>query len=199
MCLLQDLHSCLTLSRITIHTPKEAKVGLMNHVSCCPICAYMVKNNYSFLNHIIVRHYQQQFFLWEMPEVRVGQCTANEETHSWLWEAPEGAQEKAFHPQQSGGSAPSSSRSGHKSKKAKKKTGQGRCWCGGMEKTHAVHQPSLSTVATSQEQAPNTPHRSMCIGPPPSLVTSGCPRSRRSQRGPNRVFTHVRAKAFGVP
>ena len=26
------------------------------HVSCCPICAYVVKNNYSFLNHTIVGH-----------------------------------------------------------------------------------------------------------------------------------------------
>ena len=43
MYLLQDLHLCLTLSHIAIHTPKEAKVGPMNHMSCCPICTYVVK------------------------------------------------------------------------------------------------------------------------------------------------------------
>ena len=32
MCLLQDLHLCLTLSHIAIHTPTEVKAGLMNHV-----------------------------------------------------------------------------------------------------------------------------------------------------------------------
>ena len=59
--LLQELHSCLTLSCIAIHTPEEVKVGPKNHMSCCPICTYMVKNDYSFLNHIIVGHYWSRF------------------------------------------------------------------------------------------------------------------------------------------
>ena len=49
LCLLHELHLCLTLSRIAIHTLEEAKVGPKNCMSCCPICAYMVKNDYSFL------------------------------------------------------------------------------------------------------------------------------------------------------
>ena len=57
LCLLHELHLCLTLSRIAIHTLKEVKMGPKNHMSCCPICAYVVKNDYSFLNHIIIRHY----------------------------------------------------------------------------------------------------------------------------------------------
>ena len=61
LCQLHELHSCLTLSCITIHTLDEAKVGPKNCMSCCPICTYMVKNDYSFLNHIIVRHYCSSF------------------------------------------------------------------------------------------------------------------------------------------
>ena len=57
MCLLQELHSCLTLSRIMIHTPEEVKVGVKNHMYCCPICTYVVKSDLVFLNHIIVGHY----------------------------------------------------------------------------------------------------------------------------------------------
>ena len=59
--ILQELHSHLTLSCILIHTPEEVKTGLKNRVSCCPICMYVVKNNYAFLNHIIIRHYWSSF------------------------------------------------------------------------------------------------------------------------------------------
>ena len=59
--LLQELHLCLALSCITIQTSEEVKVGPKNHMSCCPICMYVVKNNYSFLNHIIIRHYWSSF------------------------------------------------------------------------------------------------------------------------------------------
>ena len=61
VCLLQELHSHLTLSRIAIHTPQEAKVGVRNHMYCCPICTYVVKNNIVFLDHIIVGHYWGSF------------------------------------------------------------------------------------------------------------------------------------------
>ena len=57
MCLLQELHLHLPLSSIVIHTPEEAKVGMKNHVYCCPICVYVVKNDLVFLNYIIVGHY----------------------------------------------------------------------------------------------------------------------------------------------
>ena len=61
MCQLQELHSCLTLSHIAIHTPEEAKVGVKNCMYCLPICAYVVKNDLVFLNHIIVGHYWGSF------------------------------------------------------------------------------------------------------------------------------------------
>ena len=62
MCLLQELHLCLTLSHIawSIHLTEE-KVGVKNRVYCCPICAYVVKNDLIFLNHIIVGHYWGSF------------------------------------------------------------------------------------------------------------------------------------------
>ena len=40
-CLLGDLHSRLALSRFTIHTPEEAKIGISICMYCCPICARM--------------------------------------------------------------------------------------------------------------------------------------------------------------
>ena len=61
MCLLQELHSHLTLLHIMIHTPEEAKVGVKNHIYCCPICMHMVKSDLIFLNHIIVGHYWGSF------------------------------------------------------------------------------------------------------------------------------------------
>ena len=55
--LLQELHSWYTLSRIPIFTTEEAKWGQKPHISCCPICAYIVKNDSAFLNHIVITHY----------------------------------------------------------------------------------------------------------------------------------------------
>ena len=60
-CLLGELHSHLALSRFTIHTPDEAKIGIRNRVYCCPICMYIIKNNTAFLDHIIVGHYWGSF------------------------------------------------------------------------------------------------------------------------------------------
>ena len=40
-CLLSELHSHLALSRFVIHTPDKAKIGIRNHVYCCPICMHM--------------------------------------------------------------------------------------------------------------------------------------------------------------
>ena len=51
----------LALSRFTIHTPEEAKIGISICVYCCPICTYVVKNNTTFLDHIIVGHYWGSF------------------------------------------------------------------------------------------------------------------------------------------
>ena len=57
ICLLEELHSRVTLSRIAIHTPEEADVGVRDCVYCWPICAYVIKNDITLLDHIIVGHY----------------------------------------------------------------------------------------------------------------------------------------------
>ena len=60
-CLLGKLHSCMALSRYVLHTPDEAKIGIRNHVYCCPICTYVIKNSTTLLDHIIVGHYWGSF------------------------------------------------------------------------------------------------------------------------------------------
>ena len=60
-CLLGKLHSWLALSRFKIHTPEEAKIGIHIRMYCCPICTYVIKNNTTLLNHIIVGHYWGSF------------------------------------------------------------------------------------------------------------------------------------------
>ena len=61
LCLLGDLHSHLALSRFTLHTPEEAKMGISIHMYCCPIYTYVIKNNTTFVDHIIVGHYWGSF------------------------------------------------------------------------------------------------------------------------------------------
>ena len=56
-CLLGKLHSRLALSRFNIHTPEEANMGICIRMYCCPICAYVVKNDTALLDHIIIGHY----------------------------------------------------------------------------------------------------------------------------------------------
>ena len=194
LCLLQELHSCLTLSHIAIHTLEEAKVGPKNRMSCCPICAYVVKNDYSFLNHIIVGHYWSSF--------SCGKCLKFVATNGQQMKRhipgcgkPQKECKKKRSTNNKAPEVQSSSKSGHKSKKAKKKkTDKEGIGVVGQKKPCSSPTKS-STVATSQEQAPNTPHRSACARPPPSLVTSRCPRSMRSQRCLNRVFAHMCAKS----
>ena len=60
-CLLGELHSHTSLSRMAIHTDREANMGIHNCVYCCPICAYIVKNATALLDHIVVGHYWGSF------------------------------------------------------------------------------------------------------------------------------------------
>ena len=55
--LLQELHLWYTLSHIPTFTAEEAKWGQKPHISCCPICTYIVKIDSTFLNHIVTAHY----------------------------------------------------------------------------------------------------------------------------------------------
>ena len=60
-CLLGELHSRMALSPYALHTPDEAKIGIRNRIYCCPICAYVIKNSTTLLDHIIVGHYWGSF------------------------------------------------------------------------------------------------------------------------------------------
>ena len=159
--LLQELHSCLTLSRITIHTLEEAKVGPKNRMSCCPICMYVVKNDYSFLNHNIIRHYWSSF--------SCRKCLKFVETNGQQMKRhipgcgkPKKEHKKKHSTNNKVPEAQSSSKFGHKSKKGKKnKTDKEGISVAEQKKPHGSP-PKSSMAATSQEQAPNTPRRSAC-------------------------------------
>ena len=49
------------MDRRALHTPDKAKIGIRNRVYCCPICAYVIKNSTTLLNHIVVGHYWGSF------------------------------------------------------------------------------------------------------------------------------------------
>ena len=59
--LLQELHLRFTLPCIPIFTSDKAKQGQKTCVSCCPICASIIKNDSAFLNHILISHYWSNF------------------------------------------------------------------------------------------------------------------------------------------
>ena len=172
--LLQELHSCLTLSHIAIHTLEEVKVGPKNHMSCCPICAYVVKNDYSFLNHIIIGHYWSSF--------SCGKCLKFVVTNGQKMKRhiPDCGKPKKEHKKKcsKGNKAPkvlSSPKSGHKSKKAKKNEADKEgISTAGQKKPHGSPSKS-STATTSQEQAPNTLCHSACK----ANSTSGHPKKSK--------------------
>ena len=178
LCLLQELHSCLTLSCITISTPEEVKVRPKNCMSCCPICMYMVQNDYLFLNHIIFGHYWSSFSCGKCLKfvVTTGQpmnrhilgCEKPQKEHKRKHSASNN-QALEVH---------SSPKSGHESKKAKKKSDKEDVGAAGWKKPCStphqdIWQPPLSSRLSI-----------LCIAVhtrlPLSLVTSRHPRSTRS-------------------
>ena len=60
-CLLSELHSRMALSRYSLHTSDEAKMGIRHRVFYCPICEYVTNNPTTFLDHIVVGHYWGSF------------------------------------------------------------------------------------------------------------------------------------------
>ena len=147
VCLLKELHSHMALLQITIHTPEEAEVGVWNCMYCCPICAYVIKNDITFLDHIIVGHYWGSF--------SCGKCLAF---------AVATAEQMRRHIAGSGQSqmesckAPSvhskvyrGSKSGRKSRKAKKRTKEGVS-AAARKKPRSSPTESIPMVI-SQEQA----------------------------------------------
>ena len=177
LCLLQELHSCLTLSHIEISTPDEAEVGQKNHVSYCPICPYVAKNDNLFLNHIIVGHYWSSFSCGKCLTfvVAMGQqmkrhilgCGKPQKEHKRRHSS--NIQVLEVH---------SSLRSGHESKKVKKKSDKKGI---GMEGWKKLHGTSTRLVWWSPLMS-RLPILSviLCTRPPLSLVTSRFSRGVRS-------------------
>ena len=153
-CMLQELHSCLTLSCSAIHTPEEAKVGVKNRMYCCPICTYMVKNNLVFLNHIIVGHYWGSF--------SCGKCLAfvmataqQMKRHIAGCGKPQMECSKVHPTHSRAPEVHSGSKPNHRSRKAKKTDKEG---AGTVVWKRLCSSPTKSILAvTSQEQASNTP------------------------------------------
>ena len=147
ICLLGELHFRLALLRITIHTPGEANVGVQNCVYCCPMCTYVIKNNITLLNHIIVGHYWGSF--------SCRKCLAfAAATAEWMRrhiagcgqsQVVRGKAHSARHKAHWG------YRSGRKSRKGKKRTKEGVS-AAARKKLHCSPTRSNPTV-TSQEQA----------------------------------------------
>ena len=155
--------------------PKEVKVGPKNCMSCCPICAYVVKKDYSFLNHIIVWHY------WSSVSCRKCLKFAASNRQQMKRHIPDCGKPKKEHKKKpsKGDKVPkaqSSSKSGHNSKKAKKnKVDKEGGSMTGQKKPCGLPSKSSGTVAASQEQAPNTPCRSVCN----ANSTSGHPKKSK--------------------
>ena len=140
--LLQELHSHLTLSHIAISMPEEVKVGPKNCMSCCPICAYIVKNDYLFLNHIIIGHYWSSFSCGKCLEfaVSLGQQMKK---HFPDCKGPKKACKKKCSKDKVSG-VRSSDKSDHKSKKSKKdKAEKGDKHDTEEKKLQMGHHPSL--------------------------------------------------------
>ena len=197
--LFTELHSHLTLSHIAIHMPEEVKVGPKNCMSCCPICMYMVKNDYSFLNHIIIGHYWSSF--------SCGKCLkfVASNRQQMKRHIPDcGKPKKECKKKRSKGDkapkAQSSSKSGHKSKKVKKnKADKEGGSVAGQKKPCSLPSKSSSTAATSQEQAPNT----LCCSVHNANSTSGHPKKSKKHREVTEEVqigcTLTCTKAFDVP
>ena len=162
---------------------------------------YVVKNDYSFLNHIIVGHYWSSF--------SCGKCLK--------FAASNGQQMKRHIPDcgkpkkeckkmcSKGNKAPkaqNSSKSGHKSKKAKKnKADKGGRSMAGQKKPRGSLTKSSGTVATSQEQAPNTPCVAVraILTPSPGHSKKSKKHVRSQRRSPNRIHAHMHSGVFDAP
>ena len=147
VCLLRELHSHVALSWIAIHTPEEAKVGVWNHMYCCPICVYVVKNEVTLLDHIVIGHYwgsfscrrclaftvataeQMRRHIANCGQSQTGCCKVHSACRKAYW----------------------GSKSGRKSRKAKKRTKEGVSVVV-QKKPRSSPTESIPTI-TSQEQA----------------------------------------------
>ena len=133
--LLQELHSCLTLSLHRDPHTWRSEGGAKEPCVLLPyLCTYMVKNDYSFLNHIIVRHYWSSFSCGKCLKL-VATNGQQMKRHIQTVGSPRKSTRKSIPKTTKRLEVQSSSKSGHKSKKVKKnKTDKEGVSTGGTEK-----------------------------------------------------------------
>ena len=160
--LLQELHSRLTLLCIAIHTLEEVKVGQKNRMSCYPICTYVVKDDYWFLNHIIIRHYWSSFSCGKCLEFAAS-SRQQMKRHFHDCNGSKKACKKKCSKDHKASEVQSSQEYVHKSKKGKKDKADKEKGAAQKRRSHMDHHPSLSVQTLPQEQPPDTPHHSKHI------------------------------------
>ena len=83
----------MALSRFALHTTDKARIGIKKpHVYCCPICAYVINNCTTLLDHIIVGHYWGSSLLREVSSFCYTHTPCgNDGTFNRLWTVRDGA------------------------------------------------------------------------------------------------------------
>ena len=161
--LLQELHSWLTLSHIPIFILDEAKFGQKTRVSCCPICAYIVKNDNVFLNHIVICHYWSSFSCGKCLEF-VTSSGQQMKTHFLKYSGIKDAHEKMDSQGSKSSKSHGSGKSSSKPKKDKKDKKDKDDKCGKKDDKPSGLETKSSNKATSQEQVlESLCHHSQCI------------------------------------
>ena len=159
--LLQELHLWLTLLCIPIFTPDEAKLGQKTRISFCPICTYIVKNDSTFPNHIVICHYWSSFSCGKCLEF-IASSGQQMKKHflncCGIKDACNQTDSQGNKLSKSHGSGKSSS----KPKKDKKDKGDK---CSKEEKGHKPHgsESKSSSKTASQEQVLESPYHSLHI------------------------------------
>ena len=166
--LLQELHLHLTLLRIPIHTLEEVKMGQKNRISCCPICACIVKNDYAFLNDIVICHYWSRFSCGKCLEF----TASSGQQHFPKCGGPKEARKEA-HSKGGKSSGPHGGhKSGHKPKKGKKDKVDKDDKCGTKD------DKLRRSESKSGDKVLGTLHRSRCI----AESTSGGGHHKKSKK-----------------
>ena len=147
---------------MVIHMPEEVKVGPKNHMSCCPICMYVVKNDYSFLNHIIIGHYWSSFSCGKCLEFVVS-SRQEMKKHFHNCKDPKKVHKKRRSKGSKVSEVQNSPISSHKSKKGKKDKADKEDRSGVGEKKPGGSPSKSAGTTASEEQAPGTPHCSRHI------------------------------------
>ena len=142
-------------------------------MSCCPICAYAVKNDYSFLNHIIIRHYWSSFCCGKCLEF-VASLGQQMKKHFPTCKGPVKEPKKKCS-RCKASKAQSSDKSSHKSKRSKKDKAEKDDKRDAKEKKPCGSPSKSGGTTASLEQASGSAHCSRHIAESNSLQNCGPP------------------------